>query len=214
MATKQIPDDDTSPASEKIAAIIEECLPDGDFCGYQSQGYIGNEYCFRFAQRLKRAFPQADPQDMKDVFTRWYNESGETLEDDTGEHMSYIEAWAKFLDCWDKVKYASGGALAEARAKLPTWMTPWKKSKIPHADRYPDDKMRMLLALCYELQQIAGDDTFYLASRDAGSVIGTSAPTANAFIKMLIRDRVLMLVEPHTTHRARRLRFVSDPHCR
>ena len=77
------------------------------------------------------------------------------------------------------------------------------------ASRYYLPKMKLLIALCAELQIAAGDCTFFLACRDAGDVIGEDFRRVWVWLKKLEHDEVLLRISTGSlsTHKANEYRF-------
>ena len=77
--------------------------------------------------------------------------------------VPFTETWIDLLRAWPKVKFPKGEepmvALLERAARGPAPSA---------ADRYEEEGLRLLVALCCELQRAAGSDPFFLACRTAG----------------------------------------------
>jgi hypothetical protein len=78
------------------------------------------------------------------------------------------------------------------------------------AMRYDVDSLRLLVALCRDLQQEAKDQPFYLACRTAGELIGTSYKLAASWLRMLVADGALKVVKLSTPRQAIRYRYLAD----
>jgi len=81
----------------------------------------------------------------------------------------------------------------------------------PHSEAEHDlsQNMQRLARVCYELQQIQGNDPFWLSCRHAGAVLGLSHTQTARYIHRLVRDGVLKVVEEHTSNRATRYRYIE-----
>ena len=82
-------------------------------------------------------------------------------------------------------------------------------------ERYPDNgKIKVLVALCRELQLAAGDGSFYLSVRTAGRLLDVTPMTANRWLFLLLSDGILKLVSKggtaKTVRQASRYRYVAD----
>ena len=53
-----------------------------------------------------------------------------------------------------------------------------------------------------------GDDTFWIATKAAGKILGKTAPIGSAMLKMLAKDGVLEFVAPHTYDTAVRYKYI------
>ncbi len=73
----------------------------------------------------------------------------------------------------------------------------WRADNRPHPPecaRYRSENLKRLTAVCYHLQQLAGDQPFFLSARKAAKAARTQNPTmALSFLYGLIRDGVLTL---------------------
>ncbi len=144
---------------------------------------------FNLARRL-RGVPEfaGATADQLEPWVRWW-----VRHSDLGG-KSFSEAWAAFVQGFDKVKWAAGdGPLArhlkEARAVPP-----------PEALDYPEGQLRDTAALCWVLQRKernAGNQTFHLTTRDLADVLGyKSHNTAWLLLRRLMRDGIIVLREP------------------
>ena len=79
------------------------------------------------------------------------------------------------------------------------------------AKKYDIQGLRLLVALCRELQQAAGQDPFFLACRTAGKLLGVSHIQANRWLFLLAYDGIIELVErgEQSKRRASRYRYVA-----
>ncbi|MCH8807867.1 MAG: hypothetical protein IH986_17515 [Planctomycetes bacterium] len=82
------------------------------------------------------------------------------------------------------------------------------------AERYELPALRLLVALCRELQRAAGDAPFYLSCRTAERLLGVNHMKAWKWLAGLTNDGVLREVEKGgqagTARRATRYRYVAD----
>ena len=86
-----------------------------------------------------------------------------------------------------------------------------KRAALPKcAKQYQNAAVQLLVKLCRELQQRAGEGPFYLSARIAGDAIGVPKSNAGRFLAMLLADKVLALTEPGTKARAARYRFIGE----
>jgi hypothetical protein len=70
-----------------------------------------------------------------------------------------------------------------------------KKPMPPIANRYYLPKLKLLVALCAELQIAAREGTFFLSCRDASDLIGVDFQKASRWLNKLEKDKVIFLVE-------------------
>ena len=78
--------------------------------------------------------------------------------------------------------------------------------------RYEQDGLRLLVALCRELQRTSGDKTFFLACRTAGDLLGVAHVTAWRWLILLTHDKIVAEVEKgdRAHRRASRYRYQGD----
>lgn len=80
------------------------------------------------------------------------------------------------------------------------------------AQDYEQVEIHRLIAMCRELQRLAGDGPFYLACRTAGRLLEVGHDTAARWLKLLVMDEILDEVEkggqPGTAYKASRYRYL------
>jgi hypothetical protein len=166
------------------------------------------ENCLFVFARLLKAFEittgsKLKSADLESAFSLWWNKakSSSLLPADA----DFDEYRFDFEDRFGKVKTPHGAnPLDEAIRRADTKPLP------PQADRYHSPKIKKLVAVCYHLQILAGDDPFFLSVRDAARILGTkNLHLANAMLAGLVRDGVLRVVEKEkrAEKKARRFRF-------
>ena len=69
-------------------------------------------------------------------------------------------------------------------------------------------KVQQLARVCSELQQIQGDDPFWLSCRHAGAILGVSHTQTARYIHELVVAGMLEVVEAHSSNRATRYRYI------
>lgn len=146
-----------------------------------------HEGVFRLARELK-AVPELRDQPavaLRWIVDRWHERARPFLT------KGFTETWSDFAEGWPKVKYAVWtGPLAEhikAAQQLP----------LPTAaGRYPEAKVKLLVALCRQLQRNAGTSPFLVSSRAAGTALEVDHSTAARWIKALLADGVLRVAKP------------------
>jgi hypothetical protein len=153
-----------------------------------------NENCLFVFARLLKAFEvttgnKLKPADLASAFSLWWN---------TAKASSWLPADADFdeyrfdfEDKFGKIKTPHGAnPLAEAIRRADTQPLP------PQADRYTSPKIKRLVAVCFQLQILAGDNLFFLGVRDAARILGTkNLHRANAMLAGLVQDGILTEVE-------------------
>ena len=117
----------------------------------------------------------------------------------------FDETWIDFIHAWPKVKFPKGNEpmiaiLKRAKASPPP----------AAAQHYESDGLRLLVALCRELQKVSGNKPFYLACRTASSLLelGENGHVkAWRWLDLLVHDRVIEAVERGERGRRRATRY-------
>ena len=80
------------------------------------------------------------------------------------------------------------------------------------AQDYEQAEIFRLIAMCRELQRLAGDGPFFLGCRTAGQLLSVGHDTAARWLKLLVLDEILKEVEkggqPGTAYKASRYRYL------
>ena len=88
-----------------------------------------------------------------------------------------------------------------------------KQSPFPQAAmRYEQHDLRLLVALCRELQRASGDKPFFLACRTAGNLLKVTHITAWRWLFALTQDGIVAEIEKgdRVRRRASRYRYLGD----
>jgi hypothetical protein len=145
---------------------------------------------------------------MKPFVRRWH-EIG--LEKGVIATVPFEETWIDFRQGWPKVRYPKGDepmiVILQRAKDLPPPAV---------ARNYEGAEMRLLVALCRELQRASGEKPFYLACRTAARLLGLDVE--NGYVKawrwldQLVDDQVIQNVEPgeRGKRRATRYRYLGD----
>ena len=164
----------------EIAQAIECSLP-GAKAGWKRA-------VFRLARALK-AIPHFSTQNagaLRPVVAEWYARATGIL---NGDLPPLEEVRADFYRAWPKVKYVIG------EGPLDTLFKRAERREVPEvALQYQQSKLRLLVALCWELQANAGDAAWPLSCREAGRLLGVSHQTAADWLFLLVQDDILELV--------------------
>ncbi len=114
---------------------------------------------------------------------------------------------ADFLHAWKQVQYPTGcGPMAETIERARTLRRP------EEAKQFDREDVQFLVALCWQLQQSAGQAPFFLACRTAGELMNTTHTTAATWLRFLVNWGLLVVVEKGgpETMKATRYRYVTD----
>ena len=80
---------------------------------------------------------------------------------------------------------------------------------------YPDNhKIQNLAVLCREMQKACGDKPFFLSARTAAGLLEISAMQANRYLRLLVKEDVLAIIEKGGTaqnpRKATRFRYIAN----
>lgn len=173
--------DDSSPENtlaERMQAAIERTLPE-----HPGQRH---KRLFDFARELK-ALPEmaaAPLNQLRPHVRRWHSLSLPFI-----ATKAWDDSWLEFCSAWQRVKYPAGQepiltALERAKAADPP----------EGAAEFEQPALRLLIALCRELQRIAGDEPFFLDARKAGELLGIDHTKAWRWLRQLCDAEILLLV--------------------
>ena len=99
-----------------------------------------------------------------------------------------------FLDCWEKVKYAKVDYLKLAKKIAAKYTEP--RPEIAWSDA---ENIWYLVAVCYELQQLVGGESFFLSGYDAAEILDKKQSRAWAIMQMLERSKILCCTKRGTS---------------
>jgi hypothetical protein len=157
---------------------------------------------FEFARHLK-AIPElsgADAQFLRRFVEEWHRQALPFI-----ATKPFEETWLDFCEGWDKVKFAAG---SEPIAAL--FAQAMRRGTPACAEWYEQPQVRSLVALCRELQKLAGESAFFLDCRTAGRLLSVEHKVAWRWLRLLIREDVLQVVSVGTRHRASEYRYLGD----
>jgi hypothetical protein len=138
---------------------------------------------FDLARALKAVphLADADFDALRPIIQRWHKLARPAI-----STQEFEESWIDFLRAWDRVRFPAGtGPLDQAFGIA-------KSQPLPAcAERFSTGGIRMLIALCQQLQLAARDDTFFLACRSAAKLLDIDYTTANRWLWLLEKERIL-----------------------
>jgi hypothetical protein len=139
---------------------------------------------FEFARALK-AIPKVaelPARDLKPVVRRWHKAAMPKI-----ATQAFDETWGDFVASWRNVRFALGESpLDQVFQAIQTRQPP------PECSEYDTPKVRLLVALCAELQHIEGDADFYLDCRSAAKLLEVDPVTVWRWLKMISEDGFLL----------------------
>lgn len=125
-------------------------------------------------------------EERREIFDRWYDEAAPFLRGELTRQDYLVE----FLNSYKSAKYLIGAAATLA------WDHAQKNPlPIDFAPHFKSPGMRSLLAFCFELQSLAGDQPFFLSARMAAKFLrhpthSTAASWLGAFVVDEILDEI------------------------
>ncbi len=183
-----------TPANGAVREAIEKTLPTGP--GQR------NDLLFLLARRLK-AIPELANRPVRELrpyVREWHKRALPYT-----RVKSWDTLWELFTYGWANVKYPWGtDVMTEILERANT-------NELPAvAFEYETPELRLLIGLCRELQQHAGDEPFFLSTHKAGELLGgLPAMTLWRWLNGLCRDDVLLLVTKGDRHRASEYRYIG-----
>ena len=121
----------------------------------------------------------------------------------------FEETWIDFLNGWPKVKFPKG------KEPMMAIVERAKQQPMPAvALKYSDPRLRLLVALCFQLHRASGEKLFYLSARMAARLLdlggGKDHVMAWRWLFLLKHDKILDEVECGKRGKATRFRYVAD----
>lgn len=168
-----------------------------------SKAHQNNDRLFTLARAVKSLEIQSgkfSPAQLREVFSRWYNVATEFLRPE----LTRDEYMTQFLNAYASAKVPLGeGVIAQA------WKSAQEKPLPPEAVKnFEDGEKRLVVALCRELQIIAGQEPFYLAARTVQRLLKQDGhATAARWLRSLCVLQILTEIEKGSGVRASRYRF-------
>lgn len=161
-----------------------------------------NECLFRLARAVRTLEIQSEkftPTQLRDVFSQWFKLAAKFLRPEQ-THDDYL---IQFLNAYASAKVPLGeGVVSRA------WKFAQERPLPAEAVEILEDaRIRLVVALCRELQIVAGQGPFYLSARTLQHLLHhDSHATAARWLKALCVLKLLAVAEPGTTNRAARYR--------
>ena len=179
---------------EKIETAIQITLPTG--AGQR------NRMIFQYARALK-AIP--DLTDCRAVTLRPLVEKWHTRALPVIRTQDFLVTWIDFLEAWPKIHTPLGEDSIKNALEI---------AKANPVEDFPHDNknLRLLVAVCRELQITNGDKCFFLSSRKAGAVVGIPHKEAWLWLGLLEAEGWIELVEKGgPPNRASPFRYTGPP---
>ena len=118
-------------------------------------------------------------EDVRSIFRKWYKYYDEEIQ------QSFKELWVIFRRAWRSIKKPYIDTLEAALEDA-------KRLKYPRTTGYyKNKKIKLLIAICYQLSKYHTDRSFFLSCRDAGKLLEVSSAKAWRMLDILMSDEVL-----------------------
>jgi hypothetical protein len=179
-----------------VQKAIQETLPTGP--GRR------NRQVLELARALKAIPRLADVRDddLVPYVRRWHELAKPVI-----STQAWEETLIDFFRAWPRVKFPRG---TEPMVQI---FERAQRGDVPKvALHFEQDKLRLLVALCRELQRASGDRPFFLACRTAGRLLDVNHATAWRWMFLLTRTGVIREEQKgdQATRRASRYRYLGD----
>ena len=163
---------------------------------------------FYFARELYSMpeYTDADPKQFKTAVREWHKRALPNI-----RTKEFEETWIDFIKAWPKIKYKIGD---EPMARIFETAIQLEPPKIA-MEKYPqNNKLKILVSLCRELQRAAGNNPFFLSVRTAGKLLGVSHMQVSRWFFLMEADGILKVVVKGGTaespRNATRFRYVAN----
>jgi hypothetical protein len=191
-------EEDTEKAIQETLETLEHTLP--PTVGHR------NHQVFELARALKSIPRLADAaaDDLEPLVRRWH-ELG--VARGVIGTRPFEETWIDFLYAYPRVKFPKG-----AEPMTAIFQRARSADPPPAALRYEHLGLRLLVALCRELQRVSGEKPFFLGCRTAGKLLGVDHVTAWRWLFLLQHHHVIHEEEKGDwrKRRASRYRYLAD----
>ncbi len=158
-----------------------------------------NRCLFQFARMIKRMMPNATQSELRSYAQQWHEAALPNI-----GTKDFSVTWYDFNRGFQSVRYPAGATLRQIVGEID------RSSEIP--DRISElgygSREIYLFLICQRLQQQAGDGPFFLASRQAGELLGVHFTDAAKMLWTLKADGILQEVSKGCGNRASRYRLV------
>jgi hypothetical protein len=170
-----------------------------------------NRLVFELARALKAipALADAAAIDLEHIVRTWHRRALPFI-----STQPFEETMIDFIHAWPKVKFPKG------KEPMVNIVKRAKELPLPMASsRYEQDGLRLLVAICRELQRAFGDKPFFLGCRTAAVAIGLKNSKGEPdhvkswrWLDLLVAHKVLEEVEKGDRARRRvsRYRYLAD----
>lgn len=102
----------------------------------------------------------------------------------------FDDTWADFIHAWNHAKWVKGDVMLKFAVKRALA----DEAMPPEAMEYEDERTRLLLRVCWQIDWIAGRREWFLSCRMAAEISGLGHETANKRLGMFVTDGHLSVV--------------------
>lgn len=197
-------DGKNSELDGKIASVIASTLP--------KRPGQRNHQIWQLARSLKAIYPTAEAKELKPILKEWHRLALPVI-----TTKPFEETWLDFVTAWNNVQYPRG------QEPIMQLLEQVEVIDMPEAAQdYEQGEIFGLIAICRELQRLAGDGPFFLGCRTAGRLLGVGHDTAARWLKLLVLDEILKEDEkgglkevekggkPRWEYKASRYRYIAE----
>ena len=150
-----------------------------------------NKLGFILAKNLQEIYPKSvDPFTFEPLVEEYLAELQRLHIDDDREtdELSVDDLMEQLDDAWLKVD-KSASRLQQVIDNLDEWIDE------PVVAQVKSIKTRKILAVCYGLQELAGEKPFFLTQKAAGEIVNIKQAAAGVKMNFLVRKNILTIVE-------------------
>ena len=150
---------------------------------------------FQFARKLRGigALAGRNPRELELFVRAWFERSLPHI-----GTTDWETTWVDFLQAWPRVKRPGNEDFMDDIMR---------RAKARPFEGYEDEATNMLAGVCRELQEVAGDEPFYLALRTAGRLLGQSHQWVSGRLWLFRDDGLLERVQTGTARGRRASRY-------
>ncbi|WP_228217574.1 hypothetical protein [Aromatoleum toluclasticum] len=158
-----------------------------------------NRQLFDLARHLKGLMPDATKAELRAIVTDWHSLALPNI-----GTSDFTESWGDFTRGWESVRIPYGSVLNRVLEGIDmTESAPESLKLLGYGER-----ALALCRICKELQRNAGEEPFFISSRQAGNLVGLHFTDAAATLSAFVADDVLQLVKRGSGKQASRYRYV------
>jgi len=162
-----------------------------------------NDHLFTLARavlNLEIQNGKFSPRQLRGVFAQWFKHASQFLD----PNQTRDDYMTEFMNAYASAKVPLGaGVIAQA------WKYAQEKPLPPEAvELFGDQRLRIVVALCRELQIVAGSEPFYLSARTLQGLLKQDGhATAARWLRSLCVMEILTETEKGNGNRASRYRY-------